>query len=58
LWLALGSFFGVLVGVGGLFLAPDWLIRFVFAAVLLYTSYRLYTSPVGLNQSETKQQPP
>ncbi len=58
LWLGLGSFFGVIIGVGGLLLAPDWLIRLIFATVLLYTSYRLYTSPVGLNQSETKQQPP
>ncbi len=54
LWLALGSFFGVLVGVEGLLLAPDWLIRLIFAAVLLYTSYGLYTSPVDLNQSEAK----
>ncbi len=54
LWLGIGSFFGVLIGVGGLLLAPDWLIRLIFAAVLLYTSYRLYTSPVGLNQSQAK----
>ncbi len=54
LGLALGSFIGVLVGVGGLLIAPDWLIRIIFAAVLLYTSYRLYTSPVSLNQSEAK----
>lgn len=58
LWLGLGSFIGVLVGVGFLLSAPDWLIRFIFAAVLLYTSYRLYTSPVGLNQPEAKKHPP
>ncbi len=54
LWLALGSFFGVIIGVVGLILASEWLIRLIFAAILLYTSYRLYASPVSLNQAETR----
>ena len=58
IWLGIGSFFGVLIGLAGLVTAPDWLIRLIFAAVLFYTSIHLYLSPVTLNQSESKKQPP
>lgn len=57
IWLALGSFFGVLLGIAGLIVAPDWLIRLIFAVILLYTSIRLYISPLPLNQTEVKTKP-
>jgi uncharacterized protein len=58
IWLGVGSFFGVLLGLAGLVAAPDWLIRLIFAVVLFYTSVRLYRSPLSLNQSEIKHQAP
>ncbi len=52
-WMAAGSFVGVLIGVLGLILAPDWLIRLIFASILLYTAYTL-VAPVTLNQTHPK----